>query len=178
MGASVALQLALTHQHRISGLVLIGATASAATPQETEAFSQLSKAWSSTPTPSDDVMNLAIQSWGGNPDVNSARAQMIKSYWVARHSGAKNIEAVLESNQERKDIIAGLEDIRVPVLMVHGELDAAYSLEGAEVIRDHLVNADVKFEVVKDSGHLVIGMRDSEDVSQLIGDFVNRRSTA
>jgi pimeloyl-ACP methyl ester carboxylesterase len=93
---------------------------------------------------------------------------------VTRHSGAENISAVLQSNQEREDILGRLEAIRCPVLMVHGELDATYTLDGAEAIRDGLRNAQVTFQVIKNSGHLVIGMRDSEDVAMLIGDFAKQ----
>jgi pimeloyl-ACP methyl ester carboxylesterase len=174
MGASVILHAALSHPSRVAALVVIAATCKAATAQQKEAFEQLAQAWSSTPTPSEAVMDLAIQSWGGDPDLSGPYARGIKEHWVTRHSGAENISAVLQSNQEREDILGRLEAIRCPVLMVHGELDATYTLDGAEAIRDGLRNAQVTFQVIKNSGHLVIGMRDSEDVSMLIGDFAKQ----
>ncbi|OAQ72883.1 alpha/beta hydrolase [Pochonia chlamydosporia 170] len=173
MGASVVLQAALSHPSRVAALVVIAATGKSATPEQKAAFDQLAQIWSSTPTPSEEIMDAAIRSWGGDPDVTGPRARHIKDYWVERHSGADNINAVLESNQEREDIIARLESIRCPVLMIHGENDETYTLGGAEEIRNGLRNVNVQFEVIKGSGHLVIGMRDSHDVSMLIKDFVN-----
>jgi esterase/lipase len=62
----------------------------------------------------------------------------------------------------------------VPVVLIHGEQDETWELEKMLHIRDARVSTKVKTHVVKDSGHLVIYMRDSEDVSQVIAEFVSR----
>ncbi|ORX75805.1 alpha/beta-hydrolase [Basidiobolus meristosporus CBS 931.73] len=178
MGASIALHLALSHPSYVAALVIMAATARSPTPQQKDAFNLLGRVWTSTQTPSDEIMNAAMQSWGGDPDVNGPRAQRIKNHWVNRHSGAENINAILQSNQEREDILPRLGLIHAPVLMVHGERDETYNLEGAEAIRDHLHNTSVRFEVIKESGHLVICMRQSEDVSMMIKQFVQEIAVA
>lgn len=172
MGASVALHAAMSHPSRVTALVVIAATGTAATAEQKAGFEQLAQIWASTPVPTEEVMDASIRSWGGDPDLSGPYARRIKDHWATRHAGGENIYAILRSNQEREDILDRLQVIRGPVLMVHGEKDGTYTLDGAKAIRDGLRNADVKFEVIKDSPHLVIGMRDSEDVSMLIKDFV------
>lgn len=177
MGASVVLHTALSHPSRVAALVVIAATGKSATTEQKESFEQLAQVWASTPVPSEEVMDAAIRSWGGEPDLSGPYARRIKDHWATRHAGAENINAILQSNQEREDILGRLEAIQGPVLMIHGEKDGTYPLDGAEAIRDGLRNATVKFEVIKDSPHLVIGMRDSEDVSILIENFVKEVTT-
>jgi len=41
-------------------------------------------------------------------------------------------------------------------------------------IRKGLVNAKASFEVIEGSGHLILWIRDSEDVSRMIANFVNK----
>jgi len=118
-------------------------------------------------------MDIAIRGWGGEPDVTGSRAQQIKRDWVARHSGAENVDAILQSMKLRDDLRERLGEIAMPVLIVHGEKDATWSLKHAEEIRDGLVTTKVHLNIVRDSGHLVLWMRDSEDVSAMVVDFVD-----
>ena len=117
-------------------------------------------------------MNAAIRAWGGDPDVEGPRSRRIKWDWVERYSGAENVDPVLESMNVRDDIRGRLGEVKVKVLIVHGEVDQGWKVEEAEMVRDGLVNAEVRFEVIRGSGHLIIWMRDSEDVSGIIGEFV------
>jgi hypothetical protein len=47
-------------------------------------------------------------------------------------------------------------------------------LEHALDIQKGLTNSKVTFEVIKGSGHLVLWIRDSEDISRMIAEFVNK----
>jgi 3-oxoadipate enol-lactonase len=172
MGSLIALRIALAHPSRVTALALLACLATAASPEGIALINQVRDIWVSTPTPSEDIMNAAIRGWGGDPDVTGPRAQRIKRDWVDRHSGAENIDEILESLNVRDDIRPRLGEIKTRVLIMNGELDETWKLEEREIVRDGMVNADVKFEVVKGSGHLVVYTRDSEDVSRMIGDFV------
>jgi len=169
MGACIAMRTALSHPSRTSALILMASTAEASA-----VVAQMRDVWVSTPEPSAAIMDLAIQSWGGNPDVNGPRAQRVKSDWIARHSGAENVDPVLQSVDEREHLLPRLREISVPVLLVHGEKDETWKLDGALRIRDAIGEARSEIYVVKDSGHLVVHMRDSEDVSRVIARFVER----
>ncbi len=174
MGAGVALRLAISHPARITALVLMASTAEASSPEATAAIGQVRDVWVSTPAPSEDIMDAAIGAWGGGPDVNGVRAQRVKRDWVARHSGAENIDAILQSMDRRDNLFSRLHEIAVPVLLVHGERDETWDVQGAFRIRDAIGTDKARIHIVKDSGHLVIHMRDSEDVCQLISDFVRQ----
>ena len=41
-------------------------------------------------------------------------------------------------------------------------------------IKERLVNADVRLEVVKDEGHLLIHLREAKDVAEWIQGFVQK----
>ncbi|KAH6706318.1 Alpha/Beta hydrolase protein [Leptodontidium sp. MPI-SDFR-AT-0119] len=178
MGALITMRLALSHPSRITALCLISSTATAETPDATAAITQVRNIWVSTVVPSEAIMDISIRGWGGEPDLAGTRAQQIKRHWVARHSGAKNIDAILKSIVERDEILGRLREITVPVLVVHGELDETWKVKEAEAIRDALVNAKVGLEIVKDSGHMVLWLRDSMDIAGMIGNFVGEIITS
>lgn len=174
MGSMIALRLALLDQARFQGLVLLGSNASAATDAQRSAFYQLRDIWVATSAPSEQIMNPAILSWGGNPDVDGPRATQIKQEWVQRHSGAENVEPTLNSMMERDAVLDRLGDIRVPVLLIHGDDDKTYPLQDAMGIQERLVNADVRLEVVKGEGHLLIHLRESKDMAEWIQAFAQK----
>jgi 3-oxoadipate enol-lactonase len=174
MGAAVVLRIALAHPSRITALTLMGSTAEASTPEGDASTQQMRDIWVSTPSPSEDIMDIGIRSWGGDPDVTGPRAKRIKQYWVTRHSGAESVDAILQSVNERDALLPRLHEITVPVLLIHGEKDETWELEGALRIQDAIGKDKAKTYIVKDSGHLVIHMRDSEDVSQAIAKFINQ----
>ncbi|KAH1629925.1 hypothetical protein KXX39_003076 [Aspergillus fumigatus] len=174
MGSMIALRLVLLDQARFSGLVLLASNASEATNAQRDAFYQLRDIWVATPAPSEQIMNAAILSWGGNPDVEGPRATRIKQDWIQRHSGAENVEPTLTSMMERDAVLNQLGEFRVPVLLIHGEDDKTYPLQDAVEIKERLVNADVRLEVVKDEGHLLIHLREAKDVAEWIQGFVQK----
>ena len=173
MGGCIALRMALSHNSRIAALILMSTTANEGSPGAKAAITQVRDIWVSTPSPSEDIMNISIQGWGGDPDVNGPRARKIKRDWIERHSGADQVDSVLQSMTGRENLLGRLHEITAPVLIVHGEMDRTWDKEDAARIRDGLINAKVSFKIVKDSGHLVVWMRDSEDVSRIVADFVN-----
>jgi 3-oxoadipate enol-lactonase len=174
MGGGIAMHMALSHSSRITALVLMSTTASEGTQESKAAMVQMLDTWFSTPSPSEELMDIAMKSWGGDPDVNCPRAQQIKRHWVERHSDPQRVGDVLMSVMDRENLLGRLHEIVVPVLIVHGEMDAIWPLEQAMDIRKGLINAKVSFEIIKGSGHLILWIRDSEDISRMIADFVNK----
>jgi pimeloyl-ACP methyl ester carboxylesterase len=174
MGSMIALRLVLLDQARFSGLVLLASNASAVTDAQRSAFYQLSDIWVATSAPSEQIMNAAILSWGGNPDLDGPRAKQIKQDWVQRHSGAENVLPTLNSMMERDSLLDRLGEIRGPVLLIQGEDDKTYPLQDAVDIKERLVNADVRMEVVKGEGHLLIHLREAKDVAEWIQTFAHR----
>ncbi|KAL2818039.1 Alpha/Beta hydrolase protein [Aspergillus granulosus] len=175
MGTMVALRMALLSQTKLSGLILLSANASAASEAHKIGFPQLRDIWTSTPSPSDAIMNGAILAWGGATDIDCPRAQRIRDDWVQRHSGKENIDPTLRSMMERESLLGRLAEIRVPVLLVHGEDDRTYPVQDAVAIQRGLVNAaGVTLEVLKGEGHILVYLRDSEDVTSLIRGFATK----
>jgi pimeloyl-ACP methyl ester carboxylesterase len=84
MGSCIALRIALSHPSRITALALMSSTAEASSPEATAALSQMRDIWVSTPTPSEEIMDIAIRSWGGDPDVKGPRAQ--RTYYLQEGS--------------------------------------------------------------------------------------------
>lgn len=171
MGSLIAMRIALAHASHVAGLCLIASTATAESPEGTAAIGQVRDIWLSTAVPSESIMDIAIQGWGGDTDLAGARARQIKCHWMARHAGAENIDAILASVTGRDTILDKLKEITVPVLIVHGQLDLTWNVKEAKAIRDALVNTKVQLEVLKDVGHMMIWLRDSIDVSCLIEGF-------
>jgi hypothetical protein len=79
--------------------------------------------WVSTPSPSEEIIDIVIRGWAGDPDVSSPHAQRIKRYWVARHSGVENVDTILQSMEQRENLLTKQHEIIVQVLLVYGELD-------------------------------------------------------
>jgi len=65
MGAGVALRFALSDPSRVTDLILMGSTAEASTAEATVAINQLRDIGISTPSPSGEIMDIAIRGWGG-----------------------------------------------------------------------------------------------------------------
>ncbi|EAW11056.1 alpha/beta fold hydrolase [Aspergillus clavatus NRRL 1] len=174
MGSAIAIRMALLDQSRFSGLILLASSAKEMTDAQRDSFNQLRDVWISTPTPSEQIMNAAILSWGGNPDLNGPPAMRIKKHLTDRHSGAENIDPVLNSIMRMDSVLGRLGEIHIPVLMIHGENDMNYSLQDAKGIQQRLVNADARLEVIKDEGHLVVHLREASDVAGWMQEFVKR----
>ncbi|KAL4864884.1 hypothetical protein BDV12DRAFT_200698 [Aspergillus spectabilis] len=174
MGTMVALRIALLDQRNLSGLILLSANADAASDPHRIGFPQLRDIWISTASPSDEIMNGAILAWGGSPDIHGPRAQRIREDWITRHSGKENIDPTLDSMMVRDSVLDRLREIKVPVLLVHGEDDRTYPVQDALDIERNLVNADVSLEVLKGEGHLLVYLRESDDVTSLIKGFASK----
>lgn len=165
--------MALTHPIRVKGIVAMSSTCRSAPQPVIEAFEKLYAEWTATATPSEELMNLAIKGWGGDLDVDSDRCKAIKRDWETRYNGAANVEPIAECLNTRDDIVEKLKDIKIPVLLVHGERDIPWTVEEAEIARDALPNAELK--VIEGVGHMLIFVREADDVNGLIEGFLRKQ---
>ena len=172
MGSLIAFRMALAHAKYVEGVVAMSSTSRAPTQQVIEAFTRFYLGWVSTPTPAEELMNVAILEWGGEPDVNSERAKIIKRDWTERYNGVVNVEGISESLNSRDDIVDRLGEINVPVLLIHGEKDTSWAIEEAEIERNAL--RDVELKTVKGIGHMVIFLREANDVNVWIEEFLKK----
>jgi pimeloyl-ACP methyl ester carboxylesterase len=159
----------------LSFLILLSSTGTSPTEAVQKAFYQVRDIWISTPQPSEEIMNASILNWGGSPDVSSHRAKQIKKYWIEQHFGAERINAILESINQRDDILGKLSELKgVPVLLIHGEDDQTWPLAEAEAIQRSLTGkgTTARLIIIPGAGHLLIHMRESADVTALVRGFV------
>jgi 3-oxoadipate enol-lactonase len=165
--------MALSHPTRVKGIVALSSVSRAAPQSVIEAFQKVYTAWVATPTPSEEIMNLAIQGWGGRLDVNSDRCKTIKRDWERRYNGAVNVESIAACLNMRDDIVEKLKDVKIPILLIQGEEDRTWTVEEAEIARDALPNAELK--VIKGAGHMLIFAREADDVNSLIEGFLKEQ---
>ena len=165
--------MALTYPARVDGIVALSSISRAASQPVLEAFAQVYKIWTSTPVPSEEIMNLAIGGWGGDLDVNSNRCKIIKRDWQTRYNGEKNVGPIAECVNTRDDITGKLKDIECPVLLIKGEKDITWTVEEAEITKEGLSNAELK--VIPGVGHMLIFARKADDVNGMIESFLKKQ---
>jgi pimeloyl-ACP methyl ester carboxylesterase len=173
MGSLISLRMALKYPSRVDGIVAMSSISRAATKEVIEVFTQFYNGWVSTTTPSEELMNLAIVGWGGdNVNVNSDRAKIIKRDWTERYSGIVNVEGIAESLNTRDDIVDELTHVKCPVSLIHGEMDTTWGVEEAEIELEKLRDGELK--IVKGEGHMLIFIREAEDVNGWIEEFLKK----
>ena len=172
-GSLIAFRTALSHPSHVSGIVALSSTCRSSSQAAIDAFDKVYQAWIATPTPSEDIMDVAIKGWGGDLDVNSNRCKIIKRDWITRYNGAVNVEAIANCLNSRDEIVGKLNNIKVPVLLIQGEKDVTWNVAEAEIARDALPNAELK--IIPGAGHMLIFARKADDVNSMIGDFLRNQ---
>jgi pimeloyl-ACP methyl ester carboxylesterase len=167
------MRMALSHPARVNGIVALSSISRPPSQAVLDAFTQVYKIWTSTPVPSEEIMNLAIGGWGGDLDVNSDRCKIIKRDWQTRYNGEKNVEAIADCVNTRDDVTGKLKEIRCPVLLIQGEKDITWTVEEAEITKEGLPNAELN--VIPGEGHMLIFARKADDVNRLIEGFLKKQ---
>lgn len=160
MGGMVALNLAVRHPGLVRSLVLVATTAGGAThtPPTPEAQAVL------RPDPTMEIGERAKQTYRiicapGYFDTRPEDAELVAA--GARHkpmggaSYARQYGAVLTH-----DVTAHLKDLRVPTLVVHGELDPLVPFPNGERLAREIPGA--RFVRYADTGHIPIMERDED----------------
>jgi pimeloyl-ACP methyl ester carboxylesterase len=132
-GAFVALRVALLAPHRVRGLVLMGTSAAAEDPQIAAAYRGMAEIWLQHGPIDPLIDQTATICFGTTP------ADEWKARW--RAVSGEHLARILTVLVERDSLLDRLGEIPVPVLVLHGEQDAAYPVERAGEIVDGVKNA-------------------------------------
>jgi len=144
-GGFLSLRCALTHPEIVRALVLIDTQAGQEDPNALEGHMQLANAWASGGLT--DEMATIIEHIILGEDWAGAAA------WKAKWKTIRpvNVLGCMQTLASRDDVTGRLGEIKVPALVVHGDADAAISLDLAKTLTAGLPNAEIV--VVPGGGH-------------------------
>jgi pimeloyl-ACP methyl ester carboxylesterase len=170
MGGFIALELALRHPEMVEKLVLTGTSAGGATHV----------------APSPEIGALLVQDRRGADPGDLARhtyTMIMAPGYAERDPGA--IERIAETARYRPqsveayqrqlqaclghDVAGRLEQIRIPTLVVHGEVDPLVPVENGKYLAEHIPGAQLI--LYPDTGHIAIVER-AEDYNQAVLRFL------
>lgn len=126
-GGFISLRFALRHPERVLGLVLIDTQAGLEDPANVPAYDSMHEIWVSE-GPSDQLLEMTgaiiLGDYPGTPD------------WIAKWRARPQAELspTYRCLMDRDDITGRLGEIKVPALVLHGDVDAAIPLERAEAL--------------------------------------------
>ena len=144
-GGFLSLRAALTHPDVVRALILIDTEAGVEDPARMAGYKQLVDGWVTGGLSDDtaDFIEATIlgEGWDGAP------AWKAKWKSVAPH----NVLGCMDCLAGRDDITGKLHGIRAPALVIHGDADAAITLDHAHILARELPNAELV--VVKGAGH-------------------------
>lgn len=169
MGGFMALRFALEHPDRLRGLILVDSMAQAHTDEEREEYRGMLEMVEAAGRVPEDIAEAASGLLFGetthveHPDLVDA--------WVNRWLTYPPEAVVheLESWLDRPSLSDRLDKIDVPVLVVHGEEDAALEIERAEPMVDGL--PDARMARISNAGHSS-NLERPEPVNEAIEEFL------
>ncbi|HZR37102.1 MAG TPA: alpha/beta hydrolase [Nevskia sp.] len=144
-GGYLSLRCALTHPQIVRALILIDTQAGLEDPAKMPGYQQMMDIWARQGLPdaiADTIEQIILgQNWAG--------AAAWKEKW--RGWKAANLLQCFHTLGERDDLRPRLGEIRVPALVVHGDLDMAISLDRGKALAEGLLQA--RLAVIKGGGH-------------------------
>jgi 3-oxoadipate enol-lactonase len=127
-GGFIGLRFALRYPDRTAGLVLIDTQSGLEDPEKVPQYDLMLDVWTSEgPTPELAEMLAAIVIGNQRPEA----AAWIEKW---RPLPADRLHQSYRTLMDRDDVTDRLGEIRVPVLVIHGEEDAAIPMEAAEAL--------------------------------------------
>lgn len=162
-GGYLSLRAALRHAELVRALVLIDTQALPEDPAKMPGYAQLLARWAESGL--DDATAAIIEqiilgrSWAG--------AAEWKAKW--RQVRPHNLLQCFHTLGARDDLSDAVRAIRVPALVIHGDQDAAISLDRAQALARAL--PDSRFAIVEGAGHAA-NLTHPEPVNRLIEDFL------
>jgi pimeloyl-ACP methyl ester carboxylesterase len=163
-GAFLGMRCALMHPERVRALVLIATQAGIDDPKTLAGYRALLDAWIAGKLPEEIATTIEHILFGlGWPG-----AAAWKDKW--RAMTAPNLLSALDTLARRDDISDKISSIRVPTLIIHGDVDAAIPPAKAQAMKEAIPNAELK---VIAGGHSV-NMTNPGPVNAAISDFFGR----
>lgn len=151
MGGFTALELALRHPSRVDGLVLIDSMADVHDPGQTKTYEMMVEQLLESGEVPRALAETASQILFGET-TREERPELVEE-WVERWMSYTPMAVANEvgSWMHRDSVLPRMEEIEVPVLVVHGTEDASIPVEKARETAEELL--DGKLVVVEDAGH-------------------------
>ncbi|RYF59368.1 MAG: alpha/beta hydrolase [Comamonadaceae bacterium] len=144
-GGFVALRVALLAPERVRSVVAVGTSASSEEPAVAATYRQIADTWAKQ-GPVEPLLDTVAHLCLGEADATDWKAK-----W--RGISGEHLAAILKPLVGRDDIVGRLGEIHAPVLVLHGDADAAYPPEKAEQIVEHLPNA--RLTIVPEGAHFL-----------------------
>ena len=172
VGGFMALEFALAHPERLSGMILVAATSQGYTAEEREAYhAQFDKLDVDGMVPRDFAEWVAPFCFG---ETTLAGNERLVDHWVNRWATTMPARAVHFQGGswiDKADITARLAAIDLPVLVIHGEEDVPLPIERAQAMADALPAAT--FARIPEAGHSV-NLEQPAAVNAAIARFLGR----
>jgi pimeloyl-ACP methyl ester carboxylesterase len=144
-GGYLSLRAALAHPDLVHGVILIDTQAGTENPDLMPYYQQLVERWLTQGM--DDELAATIEAIILGQDY--ADAERWKSSWKQLHP--ENVQQLFTTLAERDDLSDRLGEIHVPALVIHGDDDAAISIDRAEALADGL--PDAQLVLIEGAGH-------------------------
>ena len=171
-GGCVALRMALLEPQRVKGLILLGTTVSSATEQSKHNARKSRDKWCETKIPSDEAITARAAAFGGPTRVDGKVYEKLKQMWIKRYAGSEGYDPALNCLLNRDAIDDKLDQINIPVLVLHGADDSVFPVQDAKEWSSKLPQL-WKFEIVERGvHHLSLTEPGDEVAAQLIPQFI------
>jgi pimeloyl-ACP methyl ester carboxylesterase len=144
-GGFLSLRCALTHPKLVRALILIDTQAGLEDPAKMPGYQQMIEIWTTHGLP--DVIAQTIE------DIILGKGWDGAATWKEKWRGWKphNLMQCFHTLGERDDVTSKLGHIKVPALVVHGDLDMAIPLDRARLLAQGLPRAELA--VIAGGGH-------------------------
>lgn len=128
-GGFLSLRAALTAPERVLGVVLVDSQAGGEDPEKVEGYEQLIGAWGAPGGPPQEVLDIvaSIILGPGFPDTAAWQAK-----W--REIPAERMRRSFETLVGREDLTDRVGELEMPVVIIHGDEDAAIPVENARAL--------------------------------------------
>lgn len=173
MGGFMALRFALAYPERVDGLILIDSIAAPHDPTEQETYGQLVDPLEGSHDPVPRSLAEGVTGYLFGETTRADNPGLVERWvdrWATYPGGAVYNE--LHSWLDRPDVTDRLEEIDVPVLIVHGEEDPSIDPSRAEPMLESL--PDARMEVIPEAGH-TSNLERPEPVNDAILSFLDER---
>jgi len=166
-GGYLSLRCALKHPERVRALILIDTQAGPEDPAKLPGYKQMLDIWATQGLPdsiADTVEQIILgRNWAGAAE------------WKRKWRGWKpaNLLQCFHTLAERDDIGKEIRKIRAPALVIHGDADAAITLDCGQALAGSIDGA--QFVVIKGGGH-ASNLTHPDHVNPAIEKFLARLS--
>ncbi len=160
-GGFVALRMALLAPRRVTALAVLGSSAEPEDQQIADAYHQLAEVWISQGP--DRVLETVAQICLGDYDPKDWTPK-----WQAIE-GAR-LRLIMDALVGREGVLERLNEIDVPVLVLHGTADLAYAVAKAEAITKALPSAEL---VTVEGGAHFLSLTHADEVNPHLKRFLS-----